>query len=185
VTPVKRGTDLAVAALLAVPAMVVLGVCIIAGRASGTRDSFIRSRRAGLDGRPFDVWKLGTTTSDGRATRVGAVLRRTGLDELPQLWNVIRGEMSVVGPRPLTTEFVDRYSTEQRRRLAVKPGLTGWAQVAGRHARTWPESFAFDVWYVEHRSVRLDLKIMLLTIVSLARRHRDDVVDHANFPEFT
>jgi len=85
----------------------------------------------------------------------------------------------------LTTEFVDRYSTEQRRRLAVKPGLTGWAQVAGRHARTWPESFAFDVWYVEHRSVRLDLKIMLLTIVSLARRHRDDVVDHANFPEFT
>ena len=104
---------------------------------------------------------------------------------LPQLWNVVRGDMSVVGPRPLTPEFVGRYSATQQRRLAVKPGLTGWAQLKGRGARTWPESFEFDVWYADRATIWLDLKIMLLTAKSIVSNPGRDDNEHADRPEFT
>jgi lipopolysaccharide/colanic/teichoic acid biosynthesis glycosyltransferase len=139
--------------------------------------------RVGQDGRPFQVLKLRTMVvdahtqgagyavdkGDSRITRVGSLLRKTSLDELPQLWNVLRGEMSLVGPRPTLAYQVEKYSERQRRRLEVKPGLTGWAQVNGRASLSWPERIELDVWYVEHRSLALDLRILLRTVSVLLR----------------
>ena len=136
-----------------------------------------RQRRVGLGGREFELLKLRTmvvgaerqgaglavNAGDARITRVGRVLRRLSLDELPQLWNVLRGEMSLIGPRPTVPSQVARYTERQRRRLEVKPGLTGWAQIHGRAALPWPERIELDVWYVEHRSPRVDLRILLRT----------------------
>jgi lipopolysaccharide/colanic/teichoic acid biosynthesis glycosyltransferase len=144
---------------------------------------FFRQERVGLDGRPFEVLKLRTMIvdahtqgagyavdkGDSRITRVGNLLRRTSLDELPQLWNVLRGEMSLVGPRPTLSYQVEQYSERQRRRLEVRPGLTGWAQVNGRASLSWPERIELDVWYVEHRSLALDLRILLRTASVLLR----------------
>jgi lipopolysaccharide/colanic/teichoic acid biosynthesis glycosyltransferase len=140
-----------------------------------------RQRRVGRDGREFELVKLRTMVvgaetqgagwavnrGDPRITRVGRVLRRLSLDELPQLWNVVRGEMSLIGPRPTLKYQVDRYTDHQRRRLEVKPGITGWAQIHGRAALPWEERIELDVWYVEHRSPRLDLKILLRTPLAL------------------
>jgi lipopolysaccharide/colanic/teichoic acid biosynthesis glycosyltransferase len=131
----------------------------------------------GRDGVPFELWKLRTMVSgaermgaglyiepgDARITRVGALLRRFSLDELPNLVNVLRGEMSVVGPRPTVAVQVERYTPHQRRRLEVKPGITGWAQVNGRASISWPERIELDVWYVDHRSPWLDMKILVRT----------------------
>jgi lipopolysaccharide/colanic/teichoic acid biosynthesis glycosyltransferase len=139
-------------------------------------------RRVGKDGVPFDLWKLRTMVSgaeqmgagigvlegDPRITRVGSLLRRFSLDELPNLVNVLRGEMAIVGPRPTIQAQVDRYTERQRRRLEVKPGITGWAQVNGRTSLPWPERIELDVWYVENRSLRLDLKILAMTVRLLA-----------------
>ena len=136
-----------------------------------------RQRRVGLEGEEFDLLKLRTMVvgaehqgaglavnrGDARITRVGRVLRRLSLDELPQLWNVVRGEMSIVGPRPTLRYQVEQYDDRQRRRLDVKPGITGWAQVNGRAALPWNERIELDVWYVEHRSTLVDLKILLQT----------------------
>jgi len=133
--------------------------------------------RVGRDGLPFRIYKLRTMVSgaefhgaglaiaegDSRITRLGAWLRRTSLDELPNLWNVARGEMSVIGPRPTLRHQVDAYTDRQRGRLAVKPGITGWAQVNGRASLPWPERIELDLWYVEHRSLRLDLEILRRT----------------------
>jgi lipopolysaccharide/colanic/teichoic acid biosynthesis glycosyltransferase len=144
---------------------------------------FFRQERVGLDGRPFEVLKLRTMIvdahtqgagyavdkGDARITRVGNLLRRTSLDELPQLWNVLRGEMSLVGPRPTLSYQVEQYTERQRRRLEVRPGLTGWAQVNGRASLSWPERIELDVWYVEHRSLALDLRILLCTAAVLLR----------------
>jgi len=144
---------------------------------------FFRQERVGLDGRPFEVLKLRTMIvdahtqgagyavdkGDSRITRVGNLLRRTSLDELPQLWNVLRGEMSLVGPRPTLSYQVEKYTERQRRRLEVRPGLTGWAQVNGRASLSWPERIELDVWYVEHRSLALDLRILLRTAAVLLR----------------
>jgi lipopolysaccharide/colanic/teichoic acid biosynthesis glycosyltransferase len=144
---------------------------------------FFRQERVGLDGRPFEVLKLRTMIvdahtqgagyavdkGDSRITRVGNLLRRTSLDELPQLWNVLRGEMSLVGPRPTLSYQVEQYTERQRRRLEVRPGLTGWAQVNGRASLSWPERIELDVWYVEHRSLALDLRILLRTAAVLLR----------------
>ena len=141
-----------------------------------------RHERVGRDGVPFELWKLRTMVSgaehmgaglyieadDARITRTGALLRRFSLDELPNLVNVLRGEMSVVGPRPTVAVQVDRYTPHQRRRLEVKPGITGWAQVNGRASISWPERIELDIWYVDHRSVRLDLRIMARTVKLLA-----------------
>jgi lipopolysaccharide/colanic/teichoic acid biosynthesis glycosyltransferase len=140
-----------------------------------------RQRRVGLDGREFELLKLRTmvvgaesigaglavNAGDPRITRVGRVLRRLSLDELPQLWNVLRGDMSMIGPRPTVASQVERYTTHQRRRLEVKPGITGWAQVQGRAALPWQERIELDVWYVDHRSPRIDLRILLRTPAAL------------------
>jgi len=140
-----------------------------------------RQTRVGKDGEDFELLKLRTMVvgaekigagfainrGDPRITRVGRFLRRTSIDELPQLWNVLRGDMSVIGPRPTLRYQVEQYDEHQRRRLEVKPGLTGWAQVNGRAALPWPERIELDVWYVEHRSPLLDLKILLRTPVAL------------------
>lgn len=133
--------------------------------------------RVGRDGVPFRIYKLRTMVhgaefqgaglaiaeGDSRVTRLGSLLRRTSLDELPNLWNVVRGEMSIIGPRPTLQHQVDAYTERQRGRLAVKPGITGWAQVNGRASLPWPERIDLDLWYVEHRSVRLDLEILRRT----------------------
>jgi len=139
--------------------------------------------RVGKDGEDFDLLKLRTMVvgaerigagyavdrGDPRITRTGRFLRRTSIDELPQLWNVLRGDMSVIGPRPTLRYQVEQYDPRQRRRLEVKPGLTGWAQVNGRAALPWPERIELDVWYVEHRSPRVDLAILLRTPLALFR----------------
>ena len=140
-----------------------------------------RQERVGQGGRPFELLKLRTMVvgaetqgagyavdrGDARITRVGRVLRKLSLDELPQLWNVVRGEMSLIGPRPTLAYQVERYSESQRRRLDVKPGLTGWAQIHGRATRPWDQRIELDVWYVEHRSPLVDLKILLRTPLAL------------------
>ncbi len=144
-----------------------------------------RQRRVGLGGRDFDLLKLRTMVvgaehqgaglavnqGDARITRVGRLLRRLSLDELPQLWNVVRGEMSMIGPRPTLRYQVEKYSERQRRRLDVKPGITGWAQVNGRASISWPERIELDVWYVDHRSLALDLRILGRTFVLLITGH--------------
>ena len=183
-TRAKRLVDVVLVVVAAVPAAIVVAGCVVAARLSGTGGNLLRSERAGLGGKPFHVWKIRSTTVDGRVTSIGRLLRRSGLDELPQLWNVARGEMSVVGPRPLTPELVDRYSPAQRRRLDVRPGLTGWAQVQRRSVRSWPESFELDVWYVDHTSLMLDARILVSTVAALVRRRREPSHDHADLPEF-
>ena len=144
-----------------------------------------RQRRVGRHGEPFEMWKLRTMVSgaeamgagiyvlegDARITRVGRLLRRLSLDELPNLVNVLKGEMALVGPRPTIQDQVDRYTDSQRRRLEVKPGITGWAQVNGRTSLPWPERIELDVWYVDNRSLRLDVKILAKTARMLATGH--------------
>ena len=160
-----------------------LGLAALAIKAEDRGPVFYRQTRVGLDGKDFELLKLRTmevgaetkgagfavNRGDPRITRVGRFLRRTSLDELPQLWNVLRGDMSVIGPRPTLRYQVERYDAHQRRRLEVKPGLTGWAQVNGRAALPWPERIELDVWYVEHRSPGVDLRILLRTPLALFR----------------
>lgn len=140
-----------------------------------------RQQRPGLHGRPFTIYKFRTMTNardkhgnllpdEQRLTRFGQWLRSTSLDELPELWNVLKGDMSLVGPRPLLMEYLDLYTPEQMRRHEVKPGITGWAQVNGRNALSWEEKFALDVWYVDHLSFWLDLKILWLTVLKTLKR---------------
>jgi sugar transferase EpsL len=140
-----------------------------------------RQHRPGIHGRPFTIYKFRTMTEacdahgnllpDGeRLTRFGRFLRSTSLDELPELFNVLKGDMSLVGPRPLLMQYIDRYTPEQARRHEVKPGLTGWSQVNGRNAISWEEKFRLDVWYVDNRSIWLDLKIIFITAWMIIRR---------------
>jgi sugar transferase EpsL len=142
---------------------------------------FFRQLRPGKDGRLFTILKFRTMREDegagggplpdsARLTSLGRFLRRTSLDELPELWNVLKGEMSFVGPRPLMPQYLGRYTQEQARRHEVRPGITGWAQVNGRNAISWEEKFRHDVWYVDHQSLGLDLKIMALTAAHVIRR---------------
>ena len=158
-----------------------LGIAALAIKLEGSGPVLYRQTRVGKDGGDFELLKLRTMVvgaetigagmavnkGDVRITRTGRILRRLSLDELPQLWNVIRGEMSVVGPRPTLRYQVERYTAKQRRRLEVKPGITGWAQVHGRASLPWEERIELDVWYVEHRSPRLDLKILARTPFAL------------------
>ena len=145
------------------------------------RPVLFRQERPGLGGDPFTIWKFKTleerTDAAGRPLpdaerlgRFGRFLRSTSLDEFPQLWNVLRGEMSLVGPRPLLTAYLERYTPEQARRHEVRPGITGLAQVSGRNALSWEEKLALDVWYVDHRSLRLDLEILIRTVRSVLAR---------------
>ncbi|MDQ0304611.1 sugar transferase [Ancylobacter polymorphus] len=178
---IKRAFDIVVATFLLVvlaPVLVVL-VCLVRARL-GTPVLF-RQTRPGLHGRPFEIIKFRTMAdardSDGRLrpdgerlTRFGRFLRASSLDELPELWNVLKGEMSLVGPRPLLTEYLPLYSPEQARRHEVRPGITGWAQVNGRNAISWDEKFAMDVWYVDNRSFALDIRIIALTVIKVLKR---------------
>ncbi len=145
------------------------------------RKVLFRQFRPGLHGKPFVLYKFSTMNdkrddrgellADGqRITPIGQVIRSLSIDELPQLWNVIRGDMSLVGPRPLLMEYLPRYSPEQSRRHDVKPGITGWAQVNGRNSLSWEEKFALDLWYVEHACLALDLRILCVTIPRAIRR---------------
>lgn len=178
---IKRLVDVVVAAsVLLAGAPLLLSTALVVRLALGRPVLFLQER-PGLRGRPFRIIKFRTmrnaVESEGRPlpdgarlTRVGRILRATSLDELPTLWNVLRGEMSLVGPRPLLMEYLALYSPEQARRHDVKPGLTGWAQVNGRNALSWDEKFRMDVWYVEHRTFLLDCKILLLTLKSVILR---------------
>ena len=159
----------------------VLAVAALAIKLDDRGPVFYRQRRVGLHGREFELLKLRTMVvgaetrgagfavneGDPRITRVGRALRRLSLDELPQLWNVVRGDMSMIGPRPTLAYQVERYTPRQRRRLDVKPGITGWAQIHGRARLPWDERIELDVWYVEHRSPWLDLKILARTPLAL------------------
>ena len=156
---------------------------------------FFRQQRPGLDGKPFILLKFRTMTEDRdehgnllpdvkRLTRLGRFLRRTSLDELPELFNVLKGEMSLVGPRPLLMQYIDRYTAEQARRHEVKPGITGWAQINGRNAITWDKKFEYDVWYVDHQSFWLDLKIIALTIWKILKREGINQQGYATAEEF-
>ena len=174
---IRRAVDVAVSAVVLALASPVIALAMLAIRLESPGPVIYSQRRAGLHGELFDVLKLRTmvdgaehkgaglaiNANDSRITRVGAFLRRTSLDELPNLWNVVRGEMSVVGPRPTLQGQVDHYSERQRGRLSVKPGITGWAQVNGRASLPWPERIELDLWYVEHRSLGLDLEILRRT----------------------
>jgi lipopolysaccharide/colanic/teichoic acid biosynthesis glycosyltransferase len=176
--PGKRALDIVVAGTMLTLSAPVLAVAALLIRVESHGHPIYRQRRVGRDGAPFELYKLRTMVAgaesigpglalaegDARITRLGRVLRRTSLDELPNLVNVLRGEMSVVGPRPTVQVQVDRYTERQRGRLAVNPGLTGWAQVQGRASLPWGERIELDLWYVEHESLLLDLKILSRTI---------------------
>lgn len=151
--------------------------------------AFFHQERAGLGGRPFTLVKLRTMrTGEGsdaeRMTRLGRVLRRTSLDELPQLWQVVTGTMALVGPRPLPVRYLPRYTPEQMRRHAVRPGLTGWAQVNGRNGLSWAERFRQDVWYVDHRSMGLDVRIVWMTVGRVLAGRGVSADDDATMQEF-
>lgn len=170
----KRFIDLLFAVLGLISMFPVLITVALAIRLTMGEPIFFRQVRAGYRGKPFVIWKFRTMNdsldSDGkplpdadRLTKLGRLLRRLSLDELPQLWNVVRGDLSLVGPRPLLLDYLPLYNTEQSRRHDVKPGITGWAQVHGRNATDWQRRLAYDVWYVDNWSLHLDLKILSMT----------------------
>ena len=191
----KRLLDLIVsipAFILAAP-LIVIGATLVT-IAMGWPPLFFQ-RRPGQRGHSFTIIKLRTMTRTAdetisempdanRLTRIGRLLRATSLDELPELWNVLRGDMSLVGPRPLLVEYLPRYDERQSRRHEVRPGITGWAQVNGRNALTWEQKFELDVWYVENVSFVLDLKILWRTLLSVARREGISAAGSATMPEF-
>jgi len=191
----KRVIDL----LVAVPALILLSP-VLCATAVGVRltmgkPTLFRHLRPGKKGVPFTLFKFRSMSQDNdwrgrplpdekRLTKFGRFLRRTSLDELPQLWNVVRGDLSLVGPRPLLMEYLDRYTPEQARRHEVLPGITGWAQVNGRNALTWEQKFALDAWYVDHWSLALDFRILLITVGKVLRREGVSQVGNATASEF-
>ena len=192
----KRLLDLLIgSATLVVLSPVMLAIALVVRISMGMPVLF-RQERPGLNGAPFTMIKFRTMRSaydqDGkrladadRLTRIGAFLRSTSLDELPSLWSVVRGDMSLVGPRPLLMEYLPRYSDRQWRRHEVRPGVTGWAQVNGRNATTWEERFDLDVWYVDNQSLLLDLRILLMTIARVLRRDGINQAGQATMSPFT
>lgn len=191
----KRIFDFATALLgLTVLALPLLILIVLIRRKLGS-PVFFRQVRPGLNGKPFEMVKFRTMTDergpDGqllpdavRLTSFGRFLRSTSLDELPELWNVLKGEMSLVGPRPLLMEYLPLYSPEQARRHDVRPGVTGWAQVNGRNAISWEEKFVLDVWYVDHQSLWLDIKILWLTVKKVLVREGISAAGDATMPIF-
>jgi lipopolysaccharide/colanic/teichoic acid biosynthesis glycosyltransferase len=179
--PLNRALDVAIAGTGLALATPLLAAAAVAVKLGDGGPVLFRQTRVGKDGRDFELLKLRTmvvgaekqgagyavNVGDSRITRVGAFLRRTSLDELPQLWNVVRGEMSVIGPRPTLRYQVEKYTERQRRRLEVLPGITGWAQIHGRASLSWDERIELDVWYVEHRSAVTDVLILLRTPLAL------------------
>jgi lipopolysaccharide/colanic/teichoic acid biosynthesis glycosyltransferase len=193
---IKRVVDIAgasVGIILVAPVLLVVSLLVLLTMG---RPVLFRQQRPGLRGKPFTLYKFRTMrdarTASGellpddlRLTTFGKWLRSTSLDELPELFNVLKGEMSLVGPRPLLMEYLPRYSPEQARRHEVKPGITGWAQVNGRNALTWEEKFRMDVWYVDHWNLWLDMKIVLLTIWKVLKREGINAEGCATMPVFT
>lgn len=191
----KRVFDLIVSALLLVVlSPVLLIISVLVWNKHGMPLLF-RQKRPGYRAKPFYIYKFRTMTdrldTQGvllpdaeRLTRLGRTLRSTSLDELPELFNVLRGEMSLVGPRPLLMQYLERYSPEQARRHDVLPGITGWAQINGRNALTWNDKFRLDVWYVDHQSFGLDLKILALTAIKVLKREGISQPGHATAEEF-
>jgi lipopolysaccharide/colanic/teichoic acid biosynthesis glycosyltransferase len=174
----RRCIDLVIAATASAITAPVVALLALAIRLESPGHPIYMQTRAGRDGRPFSIYKLRTMVAgaeftgaglaiqegDDRITKVGKLLRRYSLDELPNLWNVLRGEMSIVGPRPTLPVQVEQYTDRQRGRLAVKPGITGWAQINGRASLPWAERIELDLWYVEHRTIALDLRIIARTV---------------------
>lgn len=193
---IKRALDILGAAIgLIVFSPILLVVALMIRREMGSPVLF-RQTRSGLHGKPFQMVKFRTmrnaTDAEGkplpdaeRLTKLGQFLRSSSLDELPELWNVLKGEMSLVGPRPLLMEYLPLYSKEQARRHEVRPGVSGWAQVNGRNAISWDEKFALDVWYVDNRSFLLDLKVIWLTIRKVIKRDGISAAGDATMPKFT
>ena len=191
----KRMLDLLFVIISAPLVLPVIAVCALFVRIALGRPIFFSQIRAGRDGRPFRMFKFRTMTDardaagqllpdQQRLTPLSRRLRALSLDELPELWNVLTGDMSLVGPRPLLTDYVPLYSAEQSRRHEVLPGITGWAQVNGRNALSWEARFALDVWYVDHASSALDLKILWLTLWRVAQREDISPAGHATMPVF-
>jgi lipopolysaccharide/colanic/teichoic acid biosynthesis glycosyltransferase len=189
----KRGLDLVLGACILLASLPLLVLVAGIARVCHGRPVWFRQVRSGLGGRQFTVLKFRTMRpasqgsplpDDDRMTPLGAFLRRTSIDELPELWNIFRGEMSLVGPRPLLMEYNERYSPYQARRLEVKPGITGLAQVSGRNALTWEQKFDLDVWYVDHWSLWLDLKILAKTIWNVVTGRGVAAPGHVTMPRF-
>jgi sugar transferase EpsL len=184
----KRGLDIVVASLALIAAAPILVAAAVASRRAMGPGVLFKQQRPGLGGEIFTLYKLRTMTEAvdqggrpltefARVTPLGRVLRTTSIDELPQLWNVIKGDMSLVGPRPLLTRYLARYNAEQRRRHDVRPGITGWAQVHRRTAVTWDERLRLDTWYVDHRSFLLDVAILFRTGRDLFSRDGTPAMD--------
>ena len=193
---IKRLFDMCVSVAAIVLLSPLLLVTMLVTRIKLGGPVFFRQQRPGLGGRPFEMVKFRTMTdsrdsvgnllSDGeRLTAYGRFLRSTSIDELPELWNVLKGDLSVVGPRPWLMDYLPLYSAEQTRRHEVRPGVTGWAQINGRNAISWDEKFALDIWYVDNRSFFLDLKILLMTAKNVLIRRGVNAVGSSTMPRFT
>ncbi len=191
----KRTFDIIVSGLVLLALSPLISVVALLVRTKLGGPVFFAQDRPGMHGEIFRIVKFRTMTdrrdSSGnllpdseRMTRFGSVLRSTSIDELPELWNVLKGDMSLVGPRPLHVRYLPRYNARQARRHDVRPGITGWAQVNGRNALSWPERLEMDVWYVENRSFLLDLKILFMTVAAVLSREGISADDHATMPEF-
>lgn len=191
----KRVFDIFLAAIALVVLLPLMGIVAIFIYLMMGPPVLFRQKRTGYQGKLFTIIKFRTMSQyhdqqgrllpDGeRLTRLGIFLRRSSLDELPEFWNVLKGEMSLVGPRPLFPEYLDRYTPEQARRHLVKPGITGWAQVNGRNALSWEEKFALDTWYVDNWGLWLDLRIVLLSVKQVIRGEGISKAGHATMPEF-
>jgi len=193
---IKRLFDIVASAVGLVALSPVIAIAALVIRATMGKPVLFRQRRPGLREKPFELVKFRTMTVGDpnvvdpeqdhfRMTAVGRMLRKTSIDELPQLWNVLRGDMSLVGPRPLLMEYLPLYSAEQRRRHDLRPGITGWSQVMGRNALSWQDKFKLDVWYVDHRGLLLDVRIILLTVQRVFAGSGVSAADHASSPKFT
>ena len=191
----KRAFDFLIALITLIFFYPIILLLILLVRQKIGAPVFFSQVRPGLNGKPFKMFKFRTMTDvcdvngelladSERLTRFGSFLRSSSLDELPGLWNVLKGDMSLVGPRPLLMQYLDRYTPEQARRHEVRPGITGWAQVNGRNAISWEDKFFLDVWYVDHQSIWLDIKILCLTVFKVIRRSDISATGNATMPEF-
>lgn len=194
-SPVKKAFDITAAAIAVSLALPFLLLLCLSVRIKLGAPIFFSQTRPGYAGKPFTMYKFRTMTEERnqqgnllsdekRLTRFGQLLRSTSLDELPELINVLKGDMSFVGPRPLLQEYLDRYTPEQARRHEVLPGITGWAQINGRNALSWEEKFKLDVWYVDNRSLWLDLKILYMTVIKTLHREGISAAGEATMSRF-
>jgi|SRR5271168_3026942 len=192
---VKRASDLLLASVVSLVLAPLIGIVALAVWCTMGAPVLFRQIRPGYNAKPFELLKFRTMADSRdaggrflpdhqRLAAPGRLLRRFSLDELPQLWNVLKGEMSLVGPRPLFVQYLERYSPEQMRRHDMKPGITGWAQVNGRNAVSWEERFRLDVWYVDHWSLGLDCRIFLKTILNVLLQQGISHDGHVTMPEF-